>query len=102
MEDLLQLDACRPTYPTRLPPGMEVIDTPLDWREWDGCLEKHPGQRFRAYIADGIRCGFRVGFDYHHTCRKSHHNMFSALENPQVVRDYLAKECSEGRVQCSR
>ena len=98
MEDLLRLDAGRPIEPSRLPPGMEVVDTPLDWREWDRCLERHPDQRFRSYIVSGIRSGFRVSFDYSHTCRRSWQNMSSALEKPEVVRDNLALKCSEGRV----
>jgi len=72
MEDLLQLDACRPLGPTHLPPSMEVVDTPLDWWEWDRSLMKHPDQ----YIVNGIHYGFQVGFDYNCTCHKSHHNMF--------------------------
>ena len=95
MDDLLQLDACRPQVPTR---RMEEVHCPLPWREWDRHLASHPDQRFWAYVVEGLRHGFRVGFDYSHTCRKSHRNMPSALEQPQVVREYLAKECSEGRV----
>ena len=98
MTDLLQLDACRPRVPTRLPPRMEEVHCPLPWREWDRSLATHPDRRFRAYIVDGLRHGFRVGFNYQQACRKSLRNMPSALEQPQVVQDYLAKECSEGRV----
>ena len=98
MEDLLQLDAGRSSVPMRLPPGMEEVDSPLRWQEWDRCLAEHPDQRFRAYIVNGIRFGFRIGYAYHHSPRKSRQNMPSALEKPEVIREYLAKECSEGRV----
>ena len=48
---------------------------------------------------EGIRDGFRVGFDYsRHSCKWATGNMSSALEHPEVVRDYLAQECSEGRI----
>ena len=97
MDDLLQLDACRPMVPIHLPLGAEV-HCPLPWREWDRSLATHPDQRFRHYITEGLRYGFRVGFDYHHRCQPSRRNMASALEQPQVIRDYLAVECSEGRV----
>ena len=80
MSDLSRLDACRPQVPTRLLPRMEEVHCPLPWQEWDRSL------------------AFRVGFDYQHACRKSLRNMPSALEQPQVVREYLATECSEGRV----
>ncbi len=98
MEDLLQLDACRPTAPIRLPARMEEVTTPLRWQEWDRCLANYPDQRFRAYITSGIRYGFRVGFDCRHACRKSRRNMSSAQVKTEVVRDYLALECSDGRV----
>lgn len=37
-------------------------------------------------------------FDYRRHCQPSRHNMASVLEQPQVIRDYLAAKCSEGRV----
>ena len=98
MEELLQLDAGRTTAPSRLPWEMEEVNTPLRWQAWERSLEQHPDPRFRAYIANGIRFGFRVGYTYQHPCRTSSRNMPSALERPEVVREYLATECSEGRV----
>ena len=98
MDDLLQLERCRSTTPSRLPPQMEMVSTPLDWREWDRSLASHPDQRFRSYVVNGIRFGFRVGFDYNASCGRSTRNMASTREHPQVIRDYLAIECSEGRV----
>jgi len=70
---------------------------PLHWQEWDRCLASHPDQCFRQYIVDGIRFGFRIGFDYgSHTCRRSPSNMLSARERPEIINEYLAQECSEG------
>jgi len=97
MDDLLRMDHCRPEVPTRLPTAMEQILTPLNWREWDRCLMAHPDQRFRTYIVEGIRYGFRIGFNYS-SCVSSPRNMASAMKNPEVIREYLANECSEGRV----
>ena len=98
MDDLLQLERCRSITPSCLPPQMEMVSTSLDWREWDRSLASHPDQRFRSYIVNGIRFGFRVGFDYNASCGLSTQNMASTREHPQVIRDYLAIECSEGRV----
>ena len=53
---------------------------------------------FANYIVQGLRDGFCIGFDYSHTCKKSRRNMDSVWKKPEVVRDYLAKECAEGRV----
>ena len=97
MNDLMQLDSY--TSPGRgcLPLEMQEIHTPLDWQEWDRCLRDHPDQRFRRYIVRGIKSGFRVGFNGQCT-RRATSNMVSTTEKREVVRDYLAKECGEGRV----
>ena len=43
--------------------------------------------------------GFRIGFGYaQFSCHKEKHNMQSATLNADVVKDYLQKECSFGRV----
>ncbi len=98
MEDLLEIDSCRPSCPIRLPQGMEVVISPLNWRVWERALARHPDNRFRKYIVEGIRNGFRVGFDYWVGVRVSLTNMASAREHPEVVDEYLAEECSSGRV----
>ena len=66
MDDLRQLDAYCSVAPTHLPSSMEEVRSPLPWRKWDQTLATHPDQRFRRYITEGLRYGFRVGFDYHH------------------------------------
>ena len=59
----------------------------------------HPDQEFADYIVRGLRDGFRIGFDYtNHICKKARQNMASARDHPEVIREYLAKECSEGKV----
>lgn len=98
MDDLLQFEECRSATPRHLPPQMEFVTTPLNWREWDSSLASHPDQQFRAYVVNGIRFGFRIGFDYNISCGRTTRNMASTREHPQVIRDYLATECSEGRV----
>ena len=85
-------------FPMHLPERMREVTTPLCWQEWDQCLANHP-DRFRQYIVEGIRHRFRIGFDYgSHTCRRFPCNMLSARERPEIINDYLAQECSEGRV----
>ena len=99
MDDLMGMDACRSNTPTRLPEGMEQVESPLDWQEWDHCLAAHPDQQFRHYIVEGIRRGFRVGFDARQgDIRSSSNNMLSAREHPEIVNEYLARECGAGRV----
>ena len=100
MEDLLKINSCTAAYPIQLPAPMGDITTPLRWQEWDRALENHPDQRFRTYIVDGIKNGFRVGYNYEEVNQlcSSPANMASAMQHPEVIREYLAKECSEGRV----
>ena len=97
MDDLLQLDSYTSPGHKGLPQQMQTVHSPLQWQVWDRCLKDHPDQRFRRYIVEGIKSGFRVGFNGLHT-RSASNNMLSAMEKPEVIRDYLAKECSEGRV----
>ena len=99
MDDLLALDACRSRTPQIIwPSGMQAVTTPLCWQSWDCCLANHPDQQFRRYIVEGIRFGFRIGFNYDHACRRSSRNMSSTRDHAQVVRDYLSEECAAGRV----
>ncbi len=97
MEDLLKLDSCRPEGRGAVILDREVV-TPLVWKEWDQALRLHPDQQFRAYISDGIRNGFRLGFDYDAQCKPLDRNMRSAIRQPEVVEEYLAVECGEGRI----
>ena len=99
MEDLLSLDACRPSNMDKaLPLELQGITTPLDWREWDKALAAHPDQQFREYIVNGIKEGFRLGFDYSKSCNGAPRNMASAGTHAPIIRDYLAEECAQGRV----
>lgn len=85
VDDLSQLAGCHPQVPTRLPSHMEEVHCPLPWWEWDRSLATDLDQHFQAYIIDGLRYGFQVGFDYQHAYQKSLQNMSSALEQPQVI-----------------
>ena len=99
-QDLLFFDGCRASTLVKLPPALETINSPLDWAQWESCLVGHPDRAYREYLVNGIREGFRVGYDYSGglAIRSSSSNMLSAREKPEVIREYLAKECSEGRV----
>lgn len=92
MDDLRQLDACVPQAASRLPQAMVAVLTPLVWREWDRLLKRHPEQQFRSYIVEGIRTGFRVGFNYNTVLQSATQNMPSASAHPEVIREYLATE----------
>ena len=98
MEDLIRLEGCHPREGSIATSVFQGGRSPLCWKEWDAGLRTHPDQRFRQYIVKGIRSGFRIGFDYRNTCWSKKRNMKSAVENPQVVHNYLEEECKAGRV----
>ena len=99
MEDFIRLEGCHPregSIATSVFQGGRLLL--LCWKEWDAGLRTHPDQRFWQYVFNGIRSGFRIGFDYRNTCCSKKRNMKSAVENPQVVHNYLEEECKAGRV----
>ena len=99
-EDLQELDACRLECPVVLPQYLRQVVTPLCWEQWDQVLAAHPDQRFRRYVVEGVRNGFRVGCTKEPSggIRRPPSNMPSAQDRPWVIDDYLAEECSLGRV----
>ena len=98
MGHLLALDACRPN-PNE--PSKEIgitrdIETPLRWEVWQRELSAHPGSTFAIYILEGIRQGFRTGFNRKSICRPASSNM--PTEHPQIVSEYIERELALGRM----
>ena len=92
IDDLQRLDQCRRVSPPRAPTQLKVDVSPL---QWEVCLAPHSDEQFIEYIVSGIRDGFRIGFEYSwYKCRMVKENMHSALEHADMVREYLAKECT--------
>ena len=98
MEELLHLDACCPKGEPGYSSVLGQVESPLQLQEWDTRLSSYPDQRLRAYIVDGIRYSFCVGYNRDTTCQSSRGNMRSALENPHVIQDYLRTKCAAGRI----
>ena len=98
-EDHLLLQRRQPALTRALPLELTRRTSSLWWHDWTDTLANHPDPRFVGYIADGIRYGFRIEYDYSaHTCRRAQHNIPSALEHPEVIRNYLVEECAMGRI----
>ena len=76
------------------------VSTPLNLPGWELMLENHPDKQYVDFILNGIRDGFRLGFqresDKDLVISLARKNMKSADENPQVVRDYLEAELRRG------
>ena len=79
-----------------VPAWLQKVTTPLILREWIIELRDHPDAEFRSYILNGIKNGFRIGFNRAATCKSASFNMRSAIENAEVVQEYLKKEVSLG------
>lgn len=80
-----------------LPKHITEISTPLKAIVWEKALQSHLDIAFKEYLLSGITRGFRIGFDHKQLLRSSN-KMLSAHDNPQVVQQYLEKECSQGHI----
>ena len=80
-------------------PALQGIVTPLQWEIWQEALTSHPDRWLAEYIVTGLQEGFWFGYNYQaYKCKKSEDNLKSAKEHPQVVDDYITKECAAGRI----
>ena len=75
-----------------------AVSTPLSLPAWEQALTSHPDRAFARYICQGLRYGFRIGFQRSAQLRPAKANMESAKQHPDVVSEYLHKECSLGRM----
>ncbi len=75
------------------------IVTPLRVPIWQKYLEIHPDREFAKLVVDGIRDGFRVGFEYKTCkCKAGPGNMKSVEQHAEVVAEYIRVEVEAGRV----
>lgn len=78
--------------------SLTSVITPLALDQWRTILASHPDRAFARYVCDGIRTGFRIGFNYTTQLKPATANMQSALTHPEVVTAYIQKELSLGRL----
>ena len=73
--------------------------SPLQLSQFELELADYPDQAAAAYILNGLRDGFRIGFEaLSVSLRSSSSNMHSAFDHPSVIDAYLQNEVSCGRV----
>ena len=98
-QGLWLLEGCRRPGSLKTLTCLSASTTGLDWRAWQDSLSLHPDRWLADYVVQGIQNRFRIGFDYRRTqTKRVSSNKRSALEHPEIVQDYLAKECVEGRI----
>ena len=73
--------------------------SPLQLSQFQAELVDHPDQAAVAYVLNGLREGFRIGFEpLSVSLQSASTNMRSALVHPSVIDAYLETEVSCGRV----
>lgn len=98
-ESLLALDSCRPQQAQVHGNEWSRIVSPLRLKEWERGLSSLHDRDFVQYVCNGIRDGFRLGFDYHTAhCNRGPGNMGSAKKHEQVVDQYIGAECEARRL----
>ena len=96
---LIKLDSFRPLSKCTVAEHYSEIVTPLRWSAWQEALAQHPDMQFADYLVQGIKHGFRIGFNHAtHSTKSRPGNMRSATDNPGPVREYLDKELAAKRV----
>ena len=61
-------------------------------------LQTHPDKAFAEYICTGLQFGFRIGFVRPTPLKDASSNMFSAMQHPEPISEYLKKELELGRM----
>ena len=76
---------------------MSVV-SPLKPEVFAAKLSQHPDQHLVAFVLDGLRNGFRLGFQHSKKLKSAKSNKASANQPSEVIDHYLANEVSLGRV----
>ena len=79
-----------------LPPVARV--TPLKPDAFAEELRLHPDQALASFVVNGLRFGFRLGFQQNGPLKSATRNKPSAYQHPRVIGEYLANEVALGRV----
>ena len=96
--DLVALQACNSAQVPQLEFTESAIRTPLFHDAWVAALSSHPDRNFVTYICTGLRDGFRIGFARTAPLRSASANMFSAVQHPEIIDEYISKELRLGRI----
>ena len=81
-----------------IPQWLQPVSTPLRLEAWQDSLRGYPDPALATYVLEGIRSGFRIGFRRSAHYRSTSSNMKSALDNVQVISQYLEEELLLGRI----
>lgn len=97
--DLMAMRACTPITSRVYDADWSKVVTPLRALVWERKLASHPDREFAHWVCEGVREGFRLGFDYRRChCRSAGGNMRSVIEHREVVESYVQGEREAGRL----
>ena len=65
---------------------------------WVVLLAEHPDRAFAGYVTQGLREGFRIGFQWDSPLASATRNMHSTRLRPAAISGYIADERSKGRM----
>ena len=65
---------------------------------WAKVLAAHPEQAFARYIREGLKSGFRIGFQHGSPLKSATANMLSAEHHSEVAQNCLQEELSSGQM----
>ena len=84
----------------RVPESACLVHTPLIPTSWRNLLARYPDQRLVQFFLRGIIEGFQVGYNDHKSksLKSSRKNLDGAIQHPEVVDEYLAKEMTFNRL----
>ena len=74
------------------------VYTPLDVDAWEMALRSHPDRAYAKYIVNGLRQGFRIGFQHRSPLTSAKSNKRSSQLHPGVISKYIADELARGRM----
>ena len=96
MQELLDMQVCTLSNAWCSLPQLQAVTSPLTrcLKSWEVLLAPHPDERFKNFILRGLSKGFHIGYQPHlATARAASYNLLSCIEHPQVVEEYITKEC---------
>ena len=94
-QHLTQLDSYRPPW-AQGKSGRRT--TPLILEAWTELLRDHPDKEYVSYILEGIKGGFRVGFQWG-VCPLAPSQGNMPIAKPERVSQYLERELELGRIR---
>ena len=96
LSHLLEFEKCLPI--ATLAPALDTsVLTPLKPDKWALLLSAHPDKQSVLYILQGIKCGFRIGFNrIQHL--SSTPNKISSHNHTEIIHQHLEREVKLGRM----